>query len=250
MLIHQSVPWLIFAASGASEPTGGYVRAWAEGLANASVAGGSRTCEAYTEGIRRFRASIDEISIIGMNIANVILPDGSLSLAKKPTPAALDTLDCIMKAKAELHIKNSPCLGFAPEHLKAIAAHPEAFASHALNFTRTYDLDGFNFDEEIRLPETGMNATELANLEKGWDLLAEGLHLQNNGSLTEYKGCVRNHLPYYLGQNCSAAVRQMPHLDRVVAAGTYWNNSVDGFEGEIHMARFVLSSRTFDHSQS
>ena len=32
------------------------------------------------------------------------------------------------------------------------------------------------------------------------------------------------------GGNCSATLGLMPHMDRVVAAGTYWNNSVDGFQ--------------------
>ena len=32
------------------------------------------------------------------------------------------------------------------------------------------------------------------------------------------------------GGNCSATLGFMPHMDRVVAAGTYWNNSVAGFQ--------------------
>ena len=192
----------------AAAAAGGHVRAWAEGLANASVAGGSRTCEAYTAGMRRYRASIDEISIIGINIASTILPDGTLTLVKKPTAPALDTLDCVAAIKAQLGIKNSPCLGFRPAELKAIATHPAAFASNALNFSRAYDLDGFNLDVELRVPEMGLNSTELTSLERGWDLLAAGLRQQNNGSLTQYKGCVRNHLPY----EASAISRRMPRL--------------------------------------
>merc|ERR1711939_1189333 len=139
-----------------------------------------------------------------------------------------DTLSCLAPMKAELGIKLTPCLGFSPAEMQAIAKHPAAWAANALNFTKAYNLDGFQFDEELRLSD-GLSPTDVTAAEAGWDLLAEGLH-KRNGTLTEYKGCVRNHLPYYLGQNCSAAVRLMPHLDRVVAAGTYWNNTVDGFE--------------------
>ena len=66
--------------------------------------------------------------------------------------------------------------------------------------------------------------------------LAMALHATGNRTLTRYAGCVHNHEPPYWGETCQQFLAAAPAVDRVAAAGPYWDNSPAGFEGLVRDA--------------
>ena len=97
-------------------------------------------------------------------------------------------------------------------------------ASVMMTYLEEYGFDGFDLDMESK----HVYGSDKAGINAAVNLLASRLHAVN-ATLTRYAGCVHNGQPAYWNETCEEQVSGAPLVDRVAAAGPYWDNSVDGF---------------------
>ena len=67
-----------------------------------------------------------------------------------------------------------------------------------------------------------LNRNDTKNLNRLFDLLSDRV------TLYRYAGCVHNHEPAYLNETCEQFTNVAPKV-KVQGAGTYWDNTVSGF---------------------
>lgn len=209
-----------------------YVRAWGNPSSTAAL-NTSAGCASYIERLRVHRSSIDELSPLGLSLASD--GKGGVTLGDRFDNG---TEACYRAMRDALGLRVTPSFGggecWPGSFCSTLAAAraPQSFAHTLATYAAEAGFDGFNLDLEAK----NIAGDDVRGINEAANAAAAALHALGDKTLTRYAGCVHNHEPCYWNETCAEQVRGAPDVDRVAAAGPYWDNTPEGFEALVRDA--------------